>query len=666
MGKINKLDISVANLIAAGEVVDRPSSALKELIENAVDSGADKITVEIRRGGVALMRVTDNGCGMTKEDISVAVLRHATSKIKNASDLESILTLGFRGEALAAISAVADIRILSRTEDAEDGALLEARAGSVPTVTDVGCAVGTTVIAENIFSNLPARQKFLKSDRTEAMSCHAVAEKLALSHPEVSFTFISDGVERFSTAGDGIRYNVLYSVFGREFADKLIPVNGENGAIKVDGFVGNSLNNRANRGLQHFFINGRFVRCRTAQAALEEAFSSYMAEGKFPVCALWITIPANSVDVNVHPAKLEVKFSNEKPIFEAVYYAVRYALQNDTNKAQMKLKTESPFRFTATESKIPAGRDKESYKAPTLLDSVKEALAEVKRTSALPSYSFIPPSPPIDAVEEYAPPKPTNFTDLASPISADFYSSFEKYSEPPKPKVDEAVKVDFGKKDEEPSLVYDNSAEEKSEAPLKDEKPIIPIEYIGIVFDTYVLAKREDELLIIDKHAAHERVIYEEMMRNLKADSEPPKLMLVPIELRLPQDQLAALLEYEENVKNAGFDFTVENGEVLIDQIPGFLTVDSARDLIEELVGSIAEGEGRSAVITRDTLFSKSLYSASCKAAMKGGVRDSEEHIRWLLSELSRCDDIKVCPHGRPVVTVLSHSYLDRAFGRLL
>ncbi len=655
MGKINKLDISVANLIAAGEVVDRPSSALKELIENAVDSGADKITVEIRRGGVALMRVTDNGCGMSKEDISVSVLRHATSKIKNASDLESILTLGFRGEALAAISAVADIRILSRTEDADDGALLEARAGSVPMISDVGCAVGTTVIAENIFSNLPARQKFLKSDRTEAMSCHAVAEKLALSHPEIAFTFISDGVERFSTAGDGIRYNVLYSVFGREFAERLISVSGENGPIKVEGFIGNSLNNRANRGLQHFFINGRFVRSRTAQAALEEAFSSYMAEGKFPVCALWITIPANSVDVNVHPAKLEVKFSNEKPVFEAVYYAVRYALQTDTNKANMKLKTESSFRFTATETTIPAGMTGEITKSPTLLDSINSEPCKSDKEPELPTYAHIPPSPPIDEVPEYFAPRKQTSSELSSPLAADFYSSYAKFSEPPKPKEYEAVKVDFSK---------DPAADVPQKA--ADEQPILPIEYIGIVFDTYILAKRGEELLIIDKHAAHERVIYEEMMRNMNADSEPPKLMLVPIELRLPHEQLAALLEYEENIKSAGFDFTVNDGTVLIDQIPAFLTVDAAHDLIEELVGSISEGEGRSAVITRDTLFSRSLYSASCKAAMKGGVYDGEHHIKWLLDELSRCQDIKVCPHGRPVVTVLSHSYLDRAFGRLL
>lgn len=660
MGRINKLDISVANLIAAGEVVDRPSSALKELIENAVDSGADKITVEVRRGGVAMMRVTDNGCGMSKEDVSVAVLRHATSKIKNAEDLGSILTLGFRGEALAAISAVADLRILSRTADSEDGALLESKAGSVPMVSDVGCAVGTTVIAENIFSNLPARQKFLKSDRTEAMSCYAVAEKLAMSHPEIAFTFISDGTERFATSGDGNRFNALYALFGKEFSSKLISVTGSNGAITVDGYVGNSLNNRANRGMQHFFINGRFVRSRTAQAALEEAFSSYMAEGKFPVCALWIDIPPSAVDVNVHPAKLEVKFSNEKPVFEAVYYAVRYALQSYTGKAELKLK-EDPFRFKATQSPVAAGREVIKEKPHTLFD-----VSPVKETAtSLPTFCDVPPTPPPpDEPPAFFGSRGNGSADLASPKPSEFYSSYEKFATSPKTADYSPVRVDLPPSDN--SDVFAKDADAVREDPTKEEAPIVPIEYIGIVFDTYILGRREEELLIIDKHAAHERVIYEEMMRNLKADSEPPQMLLVPLELHIPQDHLAAVLDFADDIKAAGFEFAVDNGALVIDQIPGFLTLDAASDLIEQLAASLAEGEGQSAVIKRDTLFSRSLYSASCKAAMKGGVRDGEPHLRWLLDELARCEDIKVCPHGRPVVTVLSHSYLDRAFGRLL
>ncbi|MBR2454118.1 MAG: DNA mismatch repair endonuclease MutL [Clostridia bacterium] len=650
MGRINKLDISVANLIAAGEVVDRPSSALKELIENAVDSGADKITVEIKRGGVALLRVTDNGCGMTKEDLPVAVLRHATSKIRTADDLESISTLGFRGEALAAISAVADIRILSRVSGAEDGALLEAKAGCVPFLSDVGCAIGTTVIAEDIFSNLPARQKFLKSDRTEAMSCHSVAEKLALSHPEIAFSFISDGVERFSTSGDGKRYNALYAVYGKQFCDSLIEIDGEINNIRVSGFVGNSLNNRANRGMQNFFINGRFVRSRTAQAALEEAFSSYMAEGKFPVCAMWIDLDPKSVDVNVHPAKLEVKFSNEKPVFEAVYYTVRKSLEEYTGKAQMKLRDVS-FNFTASEAPISAGRPKEDIKISVFENSSSKALSS---NNSFFKDEDVPPTPPVPDTEPiFAAPAREQHTTLNSPRPSDFYSSYSKFAAKPTDN------------EEKPVTVYPRAIEEEKTELIKAEK-IEQIKYIGIVFDTYILAYRGDELLIIDKHAAHERVIYEEMMKNLKADSEPAKMLLIPIEIKLTQNELAAILDFAEDIKKSGFEFSVDGSTLLVDQIPGFLTNDTAYDLIVSLAGSLVDGEGSSAVIKRDTLFSKSLYSASCKAAMKGGVHDGEEHILWLLSELSRCEDIKVCPHGRPVVTVLSHNYLDRAFGRLL
>lgn len=644
MGRINKLDISVANLIAAGEVVDRPSSALKELIENAVDSGADKITVEIRRGGIALMRVADNGCGMTKEDLPVAVLRHATSKIKTAEDLERISTLGFRGEALAAISAVADIRILSRVKDSEEGALLEAKAGCVPYISDVGCSIGTTVIAENIFSNLPARQKFLKSDRTEGMSCHSVCEKLALSHPEIAFSFISDGVERFSTSGDGKRYNTLYAVYGKQFCESLIELDGEIGNICVSGFVGNSLNNRANRGMQNFFINGRFVRSRTAQAALEEAFSSYMAEGKFPVCALWIDLDPKSVDVNVHPGKLEVKFSNEKPVFEAVYYSVRKALEDYTGKAQMKLRDVS-FNFSATDAPVSAGRPKEDVKI-----SVFENPAPVD--TSFYKEEDVPPTPPAPEIESVFSPTFTKSTVLNSPRPSDFYSSYSKFATKPE------------NNHPAPVTVYPKDIERELNKNKSDE--IEQIKYIGTVFDTYILASKGDELLIIDKHAAHERVIYEEMMKNLKADSEPAKMLLIPIEVSLTQNELAAISDFADDIKKSGFEFSVDGNALYVDQIPGFLTNDAAHDLLVDLAGSLADGEGQNAIIKRDTIFSKSLYSASCKAAMKGGIHDGEEHILWLLSELSRCEDIKVCPHGRPVVTVLSHNYLDRAFGRLL
>ncbi len=650
MPHINKLDISVANLIAAGEVVDRPSSVLKELLENAIDAGAKSVTAEIRRGGISLIRVTDDGCGMTPEDLPLSVLRHATSKISRAEDLSEILTLGFRGEALAAISAVADVRILTRTADADVGSLLEAEAGRVPRISEVGCARGTTVLVENLFSNVPARQKFLKSDRTEGLSCSFVAEKVALSHPEIRFTYLMDGAEKFTTAGDGSRKNALYSVFGRQFAASLIPVKEEAGGILVSGYIGTPANVHANRSFENFFINGRYIRSKTATAAVEQAYQSYLPEGKFPTACLWITLSPGVVDVNVHPAKLEVKFSNERAVFEAVYYAVRTAIKNDAQRATLNLPAEekaaapagqnASFRLPLSTVSVPM-RDRSEPKAPadTLLDAVfpprQERTAPAATEPLFPSFS--PRAP------------------LSSPPPSDFYAGYRPGAAP--------------------MPGYEGPAEpteEKSPSPsgepektsTREPSARFPIRYLGIAFETYILAERGDELLIIDKHAAHERVIYESLIRTRFADDAPPQLLLVPIRLRLTPVETAALEEYGEDVRRAGFEFTVSDGGADVTQIPGILTPPQAADLLSSAASLLAEGSGVSAVRMKEDLFRRSLYTASCKAAMKGGRFDGEEHLRWLCEELSRCEDIRVCPHGRPVVTILSRAYLDRSFQR--
>ena len=337
MGKINVLPFAVANLIAAGEVVDRPASVIKELMENAIDAGADRITVEIQNGGVTFMRVTDNGCGMSPEDLPVAIRRHATSKIKVAEDLDGILTLGFRGEALAAIASVSDVRIISKTADAQFGAVLEAHGGNIHSITEQGCSTGTSVIVENLFANVPARRKFLKKDVTEAMAVTANVEKVALSNPQIAFRLIVDGNLKLETAGDGNLQNTIYAVFGKEFASRLIEVSSDHEGILIKGFIGRTDNFKANRNYQNFFINGRFVKSKTAMAALEQAYTSYMPPEKFPCCVLYITINPARVDVNVHPAKLEVKFSNEKAVFEAIYYTVRTALEGNVTRPSMQL-----------------------------------------------------------------------------------------------------------------------------------------------------------------------------------------------------------------------------------------------------------------------------------------------------------------------------------------
>ena len=363
MGKINVLSFAVANLIAAGEVVDRPASVIKELLENAIDSGADRITVEIQNGGVTFMRVSDNGCGMEAEDLPVAIRRHATSKIKDAEDLDGILTLGFRGEALAAIASVSHMRIISKTKDAPVGAMLEADGGEIVGLFERAASDGTTVIVEDLFANVPARRKFLKKDVTESSAICASVEKIALSRPDIAFRLIVDGNIKLDTVGDGNLKNTVYSIFGREFSSKLIAVSSDSDSISVSGFIGRSDNVRANRNYQNFFINGRYVKSKTACAAIEQAYTSYIPPEKFPCCILYINVNPATVDVNVHPAKLEVKFSNEKPVFEAVYYAVRNALEENRSRpdfAVSKVATQSasPFvRVSDMTAPIPDKRE---------------------------------------------------------------------------------------------------------------------------------------------------------------------------------------------------------------------------------------------------------------------------------------------------------------------
>ena len=337
MGKINVLDFEIANLIAAGEVVERPSSVLKELIENSIDSGATSIVAEIKRGGVALIRVSDNGCGMDREDLPVAIKRHATSKIRQREDLESIMTLGFRGEALAAISSVSAVTIITKTAEATEGSMLVSEGGKILDISEVGCSTGTTVVVENLFFNVPARRKFLKKDSTEAMNCAALVEKVALSRPDISIQLLVDGNERFKTPGDKDLLNTIYAVYGKDFASKLIEADGTANGIHVHGFIGRSDNVRKNRNYQNIFINGRYVKSLTAMAAIEKAYTSYIAHEAFPTCVLFLDMNPTAVDVNVHPAKLEVKFANEQPVFEAVYYTVKRAIEDYEYRPEMQL-----------------------------------------------------------------------------------------------------------------------------------------------------------------------------------------------------------------------------------------------------------------------------------------------------------------------------------------
>jgi DNA mismatch repair protein MutL len=354
MGKINVLSFEVANLIAAGEVVDRPASVIKELVENSIDAGADRITVEIQRGGVLFMRVSDNGSGIEPDDLPIAVRRHATSKIKDANDLDAIMTLGFRGEALAAICSVADVRIISKTRGRELGAYIEIHSGRASAVSERGASEGTTIIVENLFANVPARLKFLKRDVTEGMAVCSVLEKIALSHPEIAFKLISDGAVKLDTSGDGNRRSAIRCVYGKDIAKNMIEIEGERDGVRVTGYITAPASPRANRNYQNFFINGRYIKTKTGMAAIEQAYTSYIPPEKFPGCVIYIDIAPNAVDVNVHPGKLEVKFSNERPVFDAIYHSVRTALAENTARPEINDLEGRKASFTSTNAWKPS------------------------------------------------------------------------------------------------------------------------------------------------------------------------------------------------------------------------------------------------------------------------------------------------------------------------
>ena len=677
MGKINVLSFAVANLIAAGEVVDRPSSVIKELLENAIDSGADRITVEIQNGGVTYMRVSDNGCGISPDDLPVAIRRHATSKIKDESDLDGILTLGFRGEALAAIASVSDLRIISKTADAQTGAMLEAHAGNIMGVTERACADGTSVIVENLFSNVPARRKFLKKDITESMAVTAMVEKISLSKPHIAFKLIVDGNVKIQTVGDGSLKNTVYSVFGRDFASKLIEAQIEIDGIKVHGFVGRPDNVRANRNYQNFFINGRYVKSKTALAALEQAYTSYIASEKFPCCVLFIEINPSSVDVNVHPAKLEVKFSNEKPIFEAIYYAVRNALEGNTARPSVTLG--APER-TATPTPTPVKTPRVSDMQAPIEDGRGESLKSRQLQSELYTAAKQPPKESAfvsitaeEYIKNYSYGKKHKSDDTAfaphrteEEIKSIVNKELDKVlGELPKPieqaKEEQKTQTEIESKTEE---IKEIKAEESHAVYIEEKPKKLEYRIVGEVFNSYVIVECGDKMLLIDKHAAHERIIFEQLKKSFHSQAErASQLLMLPLTVMMTSDEIQTLSDYREEIEALGFEFSTAKYTASVSAIPEGISTDAVSDMLTVMAERIKSNTG-SAKLTRDLVFEKALYQASCKAAIKAGREYPPEYTKWVVDKLMEIPDITVCPHGRPVAMELTKKNLDYQFER--
>lgn len=651
MGKINVLDFEIANLIAAGEVVERPSSVLKELIENSIDSGATSIVAEIKRGGVALIRVSDNGCGMDREDLPVAIKRHATSKIRQREDLESIMTLGFRGEALAAISSVSAVTIITKTAEATEGSMLVSEGGKILDISEVGCSTGTTVVVENLFFNVPARRKFLKKDSTEAMNCAALVEKVALSRPDISIQLLVDGNERFKTPGDKDLLNTIYAVYGKDFASKLIEADGTANGIHVHGFIGRSDNVRKNRNYQNIFINGRYVKSLTAMAAIEKAYTSYIAHEAFPTCVLFLDMNPNAVDVNVHPAKLEVKFANEQPVFEAVYYTVKRAIEDYEYRPEMQLSKGRTSERSAIGAFVPIGEDTKGKQIsiPTHERVTYTPPVVTKPTSAVsrPSVDYSRPLKVSSGAGEGFAPKDTPA--VMSPKSS--VELLERYSKA-------TVNEDY------------NPAEPKkvTEIPLPEirvEESEPEYKYIGEAFNCYLLVEYEGAMLVIDKHAAHERVIFEDLKEITERDGRvASQALLLPITVIASPDELACAEEYREELSLVGFDFELLEGHVNLTSIPSSIGSMEAESLFIKMVDDIIDGKGNPE-ITEKIRREQALYQIACKAAIKGGrVYDRTVH-EWIIKKVLTLPDVIVCPHGRPIAFKLTKGELDRQFDRI-
>ena len=667
MPKIVQLSRHVADLIAAGEVVERPASVVKELVENAIDAGAARVTVEIQNGGMTLIRILDNGCGMAPEDARTAFLRHATSKIRNKDDLAAISTLGFRGEALAAISAVSRIDLLTKAADTP-GVSLHLEAGQITQESPAGCPEGTTILVRDLFYNTPARMKFMKSDQAEASAVFLAVQQQALAHPEIAFRFLKDGQEQLSTAGSGDRMAAIYTVFGREIANNMIEVKGSWEQFTVRGFVTKPTCTRGNRSYQYFFVNSRFIKSRMLSAALEEAYKNQLMVGRFPVCVLEIDLPVQAVDVNVHPAKTEVKFLSERGAFDAVHYAVLSALNKAPGRPAVQLpKSRQDQIAGSVSSNIPASK-KDFFQTKTAEEFRRTASAAEEnpfekpvRPAAKPVSVFVDEPSFLSAAlsSPVQVPERTVKAPEAAPVVPKAEPIAPAPMEAPAPltPVPEEEHFPLGRKAVSAPTKLTPAPEPESQQVLSI--PEVPFRVIGETMDTYILVEQGESLLLIDKHAAHERVLFEK----LKSEEHPvmPQLLLQPVPVSLTKPEAQAVLENLPLLQSLGFDVSeFADLQLVLRQIPSDLTEEDACATLEAFAEDLLTGKRPSQADLRDNL----LHTMACKAAIKAGWHTQPREREALVREVLSRDDIKYCPHGRPVCIELTKKELEKQFKR--
>lgn len=742
MGVIKLLDEEVSQLIAAGEVVERPSSVVKELVENAIDAGASKITVEIRHGGVTLIRVSDDGCGIEPDDVPMMFLRHATSKVRNQEDLTRISTLGFRGEAMASIHAVARIEVLTRKQGSNEGVCYRGEGAQPGELTPAGCPTGTTVKVADLFYNTPARMKFLKKDVQEGNSVAGVVERIALSHPEISFQFIREGQTKMHTPGDGKLLSAIHAVYGKEFTKGLVPVHYQQGQIQVDGYISLPAASRSNRTMQNFFVNARYVKSVTARTALEEAYKHSIMVGKFPACVLNLTIPFTETDINVHPAKIEVRFTNERPVFDAVYYAVKNALLKEdytplpktaqTTKKPMTVfdlqrrpqveQTDFEQLLTPPKQNVPQRMSAQEYRQMMEGTASKKPVQQQPKQSIQKQNLWEQPSgtkkePPKQPEPEKA--KTPKFDlDALEDIRFEFHDHKPEVAkweqehpiilidEPRFPKEEETeteqnaqpnclqaednVPCKTIQDQTKPMLQQENSRETKSQNPAQDaeicvseikpeqtfqtkqemekkadfpreiSKPQPQLKLIGEVLGTYLVVEGENQMILIDKHAAHERIIFNRLRKRKYTDDR--QLLLEPVMVHLSREDYRGIAQNLELFEQAGFlveDFG--DGDLIVREVPVLLSGAQIREIVEKTAHDLSQNKKDLTPQALDEL----LHSVACKSAVRANDKNTMPEL-WEIVQLLQVDeDAKYCPHGRPVAKIFSKRDLERMFGRL-
>lgn len=656
MPKINLLDKSVYELIAAGEVIERPSSVIKELAENSIDAGAASITVEIKRGGISYLRVTDDGCGISHEDIPTAFMRHATSKVYTQDDLDSINTLGFRGEALASVCAVSRVELLTKQREDQLGSIYRIEAGEPVEYDRAGCADGTTIIIRDLFYNTPARLKFLKKDVTEGNYCASVIEKLALSHPGISFRFIRDGRQTMLSSGDGEYYSAVYAVFGKQFAAGLIPVENVYQNTAVTGYVSSPLFTRANRSMQNFFVNGRSVKSPLCCAALEEAFRNTIMVGKFPSCVLCVNTDPSQVDANIHPTKTEVRFTNEKIVFDAVYFAVKNALMGYDESREIKLNT-APARA----ENIP--QPERARTSEPLRTASAQVIEEPPKTMPIPSgrdaviYPQEKREPPKFTLRQETP-QPAQFT---QPLPAAEQTYMPELVPAKKPEPKETPLSDL------PGFAFlsEKSFEKKPEPVPQEPDPVIPqerpkeqIRVVGELFKTYIVCESTEGMILIDKHAAHERVNFERLKKGFDSSAQ---LLMQPEEVYLTPEEFNGMSEYADKLAQVGIIMEFTDGKACVTGLPQMLDKVPPAEIVECIAKIVSQGNTNA----EGELFDDMLHTVACKASIRGNEDNDILELQVLAQEVFNNPDIRYCPHGRPVMTQISRKQIERYFGRV-